>query len=172
MPARSAVLSQLQQAGGGAEETKARWESVRNWLRDPKELGDWRMLAGALVRLHDSEAGDPVSVFAAFLNKTSFTLDVRRLTLEVPESLDVKPTSDARLSIYHPASSGEKPALVFEQSGEGERDAQRRTLTYQFRPVEGQRLTYHPGDALWASLPLRRRLDVHLGARPQFDVPV
>jgi hypothetical protein len=154
-PGRAAVLGQLQQAGGGAEETRTRWDSVRNWLRDPKELEDWRILAGALARLHDSEAGDPVSALAAFLAKTSFTLDLRRLTLEIPESLGVKPAAEASLSLYHPASSGEKPALVFEQSGEGERDAQRRVWTYQFRPIEGQRLTYHPGDALWATLPLR-----------------
>jgi hypothetical protein len=131
---------------------------VRNWLRDPKELESWRVLAGVLARLDDSEAGDPVSALADFLGKASFTLDLRRLTLEVPESLGVKPAADARLSVFHPPSAGEKPALIFEQSGEGERDAQRRVWTYQFRPIEGQRLTYRPGDALWATLPLREDL--------------
>jgi GTP-binding protein EngB required for normal cell division len=154
-PGQAAVLSQLQQAGGGSEETRSRWESVRNWLRAPRELEDWRVLAVALVRLHDPEAGDPVTALAGFLDKTSFTLDLRRLTLEVPESLGVRPTAEASLSLYHPASSGEKPAVLFEQSGEGERDARRRVWIYQFRPIDGQRLTYHPGDALWASLPLR-----------------
>jgi hypothetical protein len=154
-PARAAVLEQLQQAGGGAEETRTRWETVRNWLRDPKELEDWRVLAVTLARLHDPEAGDPVNVLSDFLAKTNFALDLRRLTLEIPESLGVKPAADATLSIYHPASAGGKPALVFELSGEGERDAQRRVWTYSFRPAEGQRLTYRPGDALWATLPLR-----------------
>src|SRR5262249_21309166 len=42
VPAQSALLKQLEQAGGGGEETRVRWESVRNWLRDPKELEDWR----------------------------------------------------------------------------------------------------------------------------------
>jgi hypothetical protein len=92
------------------------------------------------------------------LGKTSFALDAPRLTLEIPESLSVKPAADARLSVYHPASSGETPALVFEQFGEGERDARRRVWTYSFRAVEGQRLTYRPGDAFWATLPLRDEL--------------
>ncbi|HWG41313.1 MAG TPA: hypothetical protein VN688_00905 [Gemmataceae bacterium] len=153
-PARATVLSQLQQAGGG-EETRTRWESVRNWLRSPEELESWRVLASVLVRLDDPEASDPVTALAEFLAKTSFTLDVRRLTLEIPESLGVKPAADARFLVYHPASSGDKPALVFEQSGEGERDAQRRVWTYRFRLGEGSRLTYRPGDALWATLSLR-----------------
>jgi hypothetical protein len=157
-PARAAVLNQLQQAGGGSEETRARWEGVRTWLRDPKELDSWRILAGVLARLDDPEAGDPVSALADFLGKTSLILDLRRLTLEIPESLGVKPAADARLSLYHPASAGEKPALVFEQSGEGERVPERRVWTYSFRAVEGQRLTYRPGDSLWATLPLRDEL--------------
>jgi antibiotic biosynthesis monooxygenase (ABM) superfamily enzyme len=153
-PARAAVLSQLQQAGGGAE-TRAHWEGVRTWLRAPAELDGWRVIAGLLVRLNDAEAADPVTALAEFLAKTSFPLDLRRLTLEIPESLGVKPAADAVLSIHHPASAGEKPALVFEQSGEGERDAQRRVWVYSYRPAESQRLTYRPGDSLWASLPLR-----------------
>jgi hypothetical protein len=154
-PARAAVLSQLQQAGGGTEETRGRWESVRKWLSDPKELADWRVLARVLARLDDPEAEDPVTALADFLGKSSFALDVRRLTLEIPESLGVRPAADASLSIFHPASAGEKPALVFEPSGEGERDAQRRVWTYQFRAAGGQSITYRPGDALWATLPLR-----------------
>ncbi|MGH7226451.1 MAG: hypothetical protein ACRELF_24815, partial [Gemmataceae bacterium] len=161
-PAQVAVHKQLQQAGGGTEETRARWDSVRNWLRDPKELDDWRVLARVLVRLHDPaqphtpDSVDPVAALSEFLERTSFTLAFRRLTLEIPESLERKPVADANLSIYHPASAGEeKPALVFQPSGEGERDAQRRVWTYSFRLREAQTLAYRPGDALWATLPLR-----------------
>jgi hypothetical protein len=161
VPAQSAVLIQLEQVGGGAEETKARWDGVRNWLRDPKELEDWRVLASVLIRLHDPgsphapESPDPISGLAEFLDRTSFPLTIRRLTLEIPESLERKPASDANLSIYHPASAGEKPALDFEPSGEGERDPQRRVWTYQYRLREPQTLTYRPGDAMWATLSLR-----------------
>jgi hypothetical protein len=159
-PGQAAVLKQLEQGGGGAE-TPARWENVRLWLRDPKDLEDWRVLAGVLIRLHDPsnphtpESPDPVRTLAEFLQRTSFSLNIRRLTLEVPESLDRKPAADAPLSIYHPSSAGEKPALVLQPSGEGERDPQRRVWLYSFRLGEAQTLTYRPGDALWATLPLR-----------------
>jgi hypothetical protein len=161
-PARAAVLKQLQQAGGGAEETPARWKHVRNWLRDPKELEDWRVLAGVLIRLHDPgksgapESSDPISGLAEFLDRASFPLTIRRLTLEIPEGLERKPADKAHLSIYHPATAGEEtPALVLQLSGEGERDPERRVWTYQFRVAEERTLTYRPGDALWATLPLR-----------------
>jgi hypothetical protein len=160
-PGQAAVLKQLEQGGGGAAETEARWENVRRWLRDPKELEDWRVLAGVLIRLHDPahphtpESADPVRTLADFLERTSFPLTIRRLTLEIPEGLERKPAAGAPLSIYHPASAVEKPALVLQPSGEGQRDPQRRVWTYSFRLSEPQTLTYRPGDALWATLPLR-----------------
>jgi hypothetical protein len=161
-PARAAVLQQLQRAGSGTEETRARWQSVRDWLRDPKELEDWRVLAFVLIRLqdpagpHTSPSADPVAVLAEFLDRPSFSITVRRLTLEVSESLERKPTPEGALSIYHPASAGEKkPALLFKPSGEGERDARRRVWMYTYRLDQDAALTYRPGDTLWAVLPLQ-----------------
>lgn len=160
-PARAAVLKQLELAGSGTTETRARWQSVRHWLRDPNELEDWRVLAQVLIRLHDPagrhtpEASDPVSGLAEFLDRTSFPLTIRRLTLEIPERLGRKPAAGAVLSIYHPASAGDEPALVLQPSGEGQRDPRRRVWTYSFRVRDAQALIYCPGDALWATLPLR-----------------
>jgi hypothetical protein len=154
-PARALVLRRLEQGGTGPEETPARWDAVREWLKDPEELASWRVLASALARLRDPEAEDPVSALASFLGKRTFTIDVRRLTLEVPEDLKARPAPDAALSVYHPASAGEKPALTFEPSGEGRRDAGRRLWVYAFGRTAGGRITYRPGDALWATLPLR-----------------
>jgi hypothetical protein len=154
-PARAVVLRQLQQAGGGAEETQQRWDAVRNWLKEPEELAAWRVLAVVLARLADPDAADPVSALHSFLQKTSFTISFSRVVVEVPESLKVKPAADAAFSVYHPSSAGDRPALVLEQSGEGERQAPGRVWVYSFRLVEGQRIVYKPGDRMWASLPLR-----------------
>jgi|GEM_PF-957152 len=160
-PAQAAVQKQLEQADDGTEETLARWENVRQWLRDPKELDDWRVLAAALVGLHDPGqertpvSADPVGALAEFLDRKRFTLTFRRLTLEIPESLGRKPAAEASVLIYHPASAGDKPALTLQQAGEGERDPQRRVWTYSFRLSQPQTLTYRPGDALWATLLLR-----------------
>jgi len=160
-PAQAAVFMQLEQAGSDRKETRARWEKVREWLRDPKDLHDWRVVAQTLIRLHNPanprtpESSDPVSALAAFLDRGSFTLNLRQLTLEIPDNLERKPANEATLSIYHPASAGENPALVFELSGEGERDPQRRVRRYAFRVRKPQALTYRPGEDLWATLPLR-----------------
>jgi hypothetical protein len=155
-PARALVLRQVQQAGTGTEETRERWEAVRGWLKDPEELAAWRVLAVVLARLYDPDAGDPVSALASFLQKSSFTIAFSRVVVEVPDSLRVKPGADAAFKVYYgPADGPASAALVFEQSGEGERQAQGRVWTYTFRLVEGQRIVYRPGDWLWATLPLR-----------------
>jgi hypothetical protein len=152
-PGRSEVLTRLREAGAGDTETPERWAAVRNWLTNPQELVSWRVLALVLARLHEPDPVDPVSDLASFLQKTSFALDLERLTLEIPDSLKVRPAPGAMLSVY--LKDEEKPALRFESSGDGRHDAQRRVTTYVYRPVEGQRLTYRPGDRFLAVLPLR-----------------
>jgi hypothetical protein len=155
-PARAVVLRQLQQAGSGAEETPARWEAVRAWLKDPEELASWRVVAVVLARLVEPDRPDPVAALHSFLQKTSFSIAFNRLVLEVPDNLKVKPGAAATFNIYHPASAGEdRPVLVLEQSGEGEHQTKDRAWVYSFRLVEGQRITYRPGNRLWATLPLR-----------------
>ncbi len=155
-PARGVVLRQLRQAGSGPEETPARWDAVRAWLKDPEELASWRVVALVLERLFEPEPTDPVEALAKFLQKQSFSIEIKQLVLEIPDSLRVKPGSAATFNVYHPASAGEdRPALVLEQSGEGERQAKDRTWRYSFRLVEGQRFDYRPGERLWATLPLR-----------------
>jgi hypothetical protein len=155
-PARTAVLEQLQQGGKGGEETPARWDAVRSWLKeDPRELAAWRKLALVLVRLYDTDhdAGDPVTRLLAFLQRTSFTIRIDRIAVEIPDSLKVKPSSNASFAIYH--VTPDRPALVLEQSGEPERRARDRVSVYTFRLVEGQPFTYRPGERLWGSLPMQ-----------------
>lgn len=155
-PAREAVLQQLQASGTGEAETVSRWEKVSTWLAgNPQELAAWRVLALVLARLNDADAIDPVTALVDFLQKSKFTIDVRLVTLEVPESYRARPAAGANLAVYHPATNADQPAIVCEPSGEGERDAQRRVMVYKFRAGERQRLTYTPGDVLWASLALR-----------------
>jgi hypothetical protein len=152
-PGRDAVLRHLREAGTGDAETAERWATVRNWLTDPEELAAWRVLALVLAKLHEADPEDPVSALASFLQKSSFTIDVQRLMLEVPDALKAKPPLGAALSLF--LNDPDNPAMRFESSGDGKHDAQRRVTTYTFRPVEAKQLTYRPGDSFWASLPLR-----------------
>jgi hypothetical protein len=151
-PGRAAVLDHLRQAGTGPEETQARWDAVRDWLRDPEELASWRALATVLARLQERDAQDPVTALAAFLQRREFTITLERVTVEIPDSLKVRPAPNARFEIYH--GSADRPALVFELGDSGF-DARQRLMTYSFRRVEGKPVRYRVGDSFWAMLPLR-----------------
>src|SRR5262249_13721738 len=134
--------------------TLARWEVVRGWLAEPAELLSWRELARVLLRLDDPLAPDPVQALATFLDKKSFTVEVRTFLLEIPELRGLVPRSEGRLVVLHPVSK-RQPALAFEPTGEPVKDAARRLRIYTYRLAEGRRITYSPGDKLWAELPLR-----------------
>src|SRR5205823_2072641 len=88
---REVVLRHLQQAAPSGEETPECWQAIKGWLADPEDLAAWRVLARVLARLQDAEAPDPVTALAAFLNKNRFELDIKQLTLEIPDDLKVRP---------------------------------------------------------------------------------
>jgi hypothetical protein len=160
-PARALVLSQLRKAGEGDEETPARWRPVSDWLLgNPEELSAWRELALVLLRLRERVAQDPVTALATFLQRTTFSLEPKRITLELPDGQRGRVPSSAELSIYHPRTSSKGPALVFEQAGEPKRDADRRVTVYTFQLSKGDRIVYLPGDDLWATLPLRENMQL------------
>jgi hypothetical protein len=145
------VLRHLQAASPDGKETLEHWRELRPWLADPEELRAWRVLAEALGRLQSPDWTDPVSDLAAFLNRDQFEIDLKGLTLEIPLSLNARPAG--KLSVYHPASSPQGPALAF-TVGEPQLDSERRVQVYSLR-LDGapHALTYHPGDKLWADLP-------------------
>jgi hypothetical protein len=156
-PGSEAVLRQLRDANGSAEDTPVRWAKVGDWLASgPEELAAWRQLALVLARLNDANAIDPVAALATFLQKKSFTIQIRQLTLEVPfRSSDVQPLAGANLEVLYSGTPPEMVTVACVPAGEGERDDTRKVTIYRFRPGEPQRLTYRPGDTLSAKLPVR-----------------
>jgi hypothetical protein len=158
-PARELILQRLKEAATGPEETPARWNALRDWLKsEPEQLAAWRTLALFMSRLYDRNSTDPVSDLAAFLQQSAFTLEIKRVTLRVPEELNIKVPPTAQLLIFHPATSKMEPALVFEQDDQVVRDTDRHQWVYTYRPKESQparQLVYKPGDDFWARLPLK-----------------
>jgi hypothetical protein len=155
-PAREEVLRQLQRAGKDTTETRARWNGVLKWLEDPKELASWRELARVMVRLIDPKRteADPVKDLAAFLKRDAFDLDLRQLTLEIPDRLDMLPTDDLTLYLEVPGDDKAKK-YRFEIKKNKERDAQRGVTQYLLEAANQQVIVYHVGDTFWAALPLR-----------------
>ena len=156
---RAEVLKHLQAVSPDGKETLEHWRALRPWLDDPRDLRSWRALARVLDRLQDPHPGpaegnppDAVDALSSFLARDHFDLDVKQVQLEVPFNLNARP--EGKLSLFHPATTDQGPALVFRVE-DPETDPERRVRIYPLR-VDGpaRKLTYHPGDALWATLPV------------------
>jgi hypothetical protein len=153
-PAREEVLRQLRRVGPNSGESPARWNNLLQWLNDPKELAAWRELARVLVLLFDPKRAepDPVKELESFLKRESFEIDLRRLSFELPDRLNKRPTGDLTIHI----TSGDKQlaAQAFEII-DRKREPQRGVTQFQLQAAKPQALIYRPGDVLWASIPLR-----------------
>jgi GTPase SAR1 family protein len=152
-PARARILQELKRSGVGDEETRRRWERVRDWLKsDPRELVAWRVLAGILGRLAGPEAAeDPVKELVAFLDRPSFRIAIDRIQLVIPDRLGIQPERGADLKIYH--KSTQAPAIRLKLS-DTQRHLTEEAKVYTFRPEGTGRLEYRPGDEFWAELAL------------------
>jgi hypothetical protein len=144
------VLKQLQRLSPDGRETPERWRELAGM---PLELTEWNALAQVLGRLADPKKEDPTAALTAFLRQDHFDLDLRGLTLQIPDDLRVRPVG--KLSVYHRSGGEARPTLSFRIRGEGRRDAKHRVTLYTLEPEGGATLTYRPGDSLWAELPLR-----------------
>lgn len=151
---RPVILRHLQEASPGGPETPKTWQAIRPWLADPPELASWRVLARLLVQLSepDRPEPDPVAELATFLGRDRFDLNLRGLTLELPDALKVRP--DGELTVYHRPAQGAEAALAF-RLGDRQHDANRGVSSYPLRARNGSALTYRPGDSLFAVLPVR-----------------
>jgi hypothetical protein len=153
---QAVVLRRLQEATPGGPETPKTWQIIRPWLENPTELSAWRVLARMLERLSDLKRTDldPVADLSDFLGRATFDLSLKRLSLEVPDALQLRP--DGGLTIRHStASSNKETRLAFTVMTDKQRDAQRGVTTYWLMPKDGSALTYRPGDDLTSELPVR-----------------
>ena len=131
-------------------------ERVGRGMDDPMGPTGWRGLACALARLAHPDAPDPVSALAAFLDTPSFTIHVSDFTLVVPESLVIQ-TAGQRLEVHLvPRDAKLAPTvLFFHPVGDAEHSAADKTFRYRFEADDpDKKLTYIPGDKLYAELPL------------------
>jgi hypothetical protein len=160
-PGRELILRQLQQLSPDGKETPERWRDLRDWLADTQELAGWRELATLLAQLADPKAGDPVADLLAFLKHDRFDLELRGLTLTLPDSLKARPVGN--LVIYHRSGDNPPATYRFAQTGEAQHDAVRGISRYSYAPDSRVQFTYRPGDSLWADLALTK--DVNGGER-------
>jgi hypothetical protein len=152
---RDVVLAHLRDISPNGPETPETWRTLRTWSAMPVELTDWRILARVLLRLADPERADsdPIDDLNAFLGRESFDLALKTLTLEIPDSLKLRPDGD--LTIDQTMMATKKDVSLAFTVSDKKRDAQRGVTTYTLRPKDAATLTYHPGDDLNAALPVQ-----------------
>jgi hypothetical protein len=152
---RDAVLAHLRQGSAGSNEVPELWRRLVPWLADPPELRDWHRLAVVLRRIAD-RAGDPVLELADFIRRDPFALNLQAATLEIPLDRALRPAGS--ITVFHGRPGAEPaPALNLRLAGEdGQRDPARRVTAYTFRAEPAAPVIYHPGDGLYACLPVRR----------------
>lgn len=146
------ILDKLKAINTSGKEEPADWPRVGEYLLSPT-LADWRELVGYLNRLLDPAAENPVVVTAAFVRRTSFDVEPRRVRVRIPDTLSdapVRPAGD--LVVVHQPAGGDPVRLTLRPEGEPLRDNQ--SVIYSF--AGGGAITYRPGDALYAELPARK----------------
>ncbi len=153
-PAQAEILRQLQTNGG---DTRAGWQQVRRWLENPKELAEWRTLAGALNALRGRQGEhDPITALAEFLGRDSFTLRLDAVEVTLPLGLELTPKAGSALEIYQPRVGGMAPVAKMPLDPESTRkDIAANQLRLVFR-ASGTMLTFAPGDELYATLALAK----------------
>jgi GTPase SAR1 family protein len=157
VPAQEVVLRRWRQQNPEGKDTFASWRRLQPWLSNPEELSEWRELARVLGQLTSPTWVDPVAELYAFLDKDHFTLDLKRLTLVLPEAVAGKfrIRSIGPLQVYHssPDKNPSGPELLLKPIGtQWQRDEARKAQTWTLRSESNKVLTYQPGDNLWAEM--------------------
>ncbi len=143
-PGRALVLSKLKDAGSGSMELQERWDSVRLWLENPKELADWRVLARLLNQLQDHPPPtDPVLALREFLQKKTFTLDLPPyITLRVPDEFTSRIPTNVSLTIKATGLAGEEKVVDYQYDSDEKRPDQ--TRAYRLTAQQPQRTNRVP----------------------------
>jgi hypothetical protein len=146
------ILDKLVGLNTSGKEEPADWPRIGEYLLSPP-LTDWRDLVGYLNRLLDPSAEDPVQATAAFVRRTSFDLDPRRVKVRIPDTLSdapVRPAGDLTL-VHRKTQGGEPVRITLRPEGDAQRDKQ--SVIYTFAVSGASAITYRPGDTFFAELP-------------------
>jgi GTPase SAR1 family protein len=147
--ARGVIRSRFWQApGDGNGETVKQWQQLRDWLRQPKELADWRIIADILLGLNQQEAKDPIGELSSFLGQDSFAIELKSVVVEIPMAAELSPGRE--LKIFHPGQ--DRLCCTLTRAGEAKLDEKSRTWGQRYDANSTEAIHYRPGDHLSARL--------------------
>ncbi|MCE9532820.1 MAG: hypothetical protein K8T89_17115 [Planctomycetes bacterium] len=151
---RKMILAKFRQIRPTGDDTHADWKEIATSILTPP-LQDWRALLGFVTKLLDPLAEDPATSTAKFLNKESFELQIKSVSLTIPNNIAQGPfTPEDDLRVIQQFQSGGKNTMVL-------RLDKAATVTgavnkkYRFNIEKGEgKLLCKPGDAISAELGL------------------
>jgi GTPase SAR1 family protein len=152
------ILAKYRQIQPSGADTLNEWHEIAVWLLRP-ELQQWRELIGLLAKLIDPTSSPPVPAAAEFLQKKSFEVQIKALTLSIPNNLPPGPSTPGDVLQVHWRPQGidtARTSLPF-QIKKAETKENAREKTYRFELAKGDgRLTFKPGDEFDAELRLTK----------------
>lgn len=138
----------------GRADTHADWLKLADGLLAKPELRDWGRLLQLLRRCADLDRPDPLADLTAFVRTPSFAWSPTGVELFLPNAvLTDAYAPDGNLTITVQPERGPPRVTAFGGAKAGERTAA--GVPYRFAVVpKSDPLTYRPGDALTAELPV------------------
>ena len=153
---RRMILNRFREIRPRGDDEWADWQMIAPWLQSP-ELKDWRELVGLLAHIFDPKAADPVATTAAFLKTNRIELQIKAVTITLPNNLPQGAfTSEGEFKItqqYQGKNAGQN-VLMFKLK---DTKNATREKSYRFEIEKGEgRILFKPGDRLSAELRLAR----------------
>ena len=152
------IVSKLRQVRPTGDDERRHWKEIAAWLLS-QSLQEWHDLLGFVSKLLDPASDDPVSAAAAFLNKDSFEMDIRAVTVTIPKQppLDVmQPGAEFQIHWKPKGKDAAKTTLTFaldrSRTVDGPRD---KRAHYLLKEGSGQ-FVFKPGDGFSGEQQLTR----------------
>jgi GTPase SAR1 family protein len=152
------IARRLKEINPTGPDTPADWQKIADWLKSPA-VQEWSELIALLAKYRKPEEEDPVSQTVSFLRKKEFPIEIRSLSLRIPDNLSdnpLRPDGDFKLLIQ---TNGQILDKSLKLQGSGKREGTNATV-YEFRPTGDKPLTFTlaPGDVISPQLTLRERM--------------
>ena len=155
---QESILARLRQDKLVREDSPKDWKEIAAWLSSPS-VRETRELFAFVAALLDPTAEDPVVATAAFLQQSNFELQLKSLTLSIPNNLPqgpLVPGEDLYIFLRPQGGTTARTTLTFHidrpATIEGVRAKQ-----YRYRLTEGDGvLRFKPRDEFGAELNLKK----------------
>jgi hypothetical protein len=152
---RQIILAKLRQSRPAGADMPKDWPPIGEWLLS-SALQHWRTLFGIVSKLHNPLSENPVTVAAEFLKRASFDLQLRAITITIPNSLPqgpVMPSESLALNFRPQAIEDKKQTTLLFRLDKSATTDNLRERKYRFVLSEGDgRLEFKPGDMIQAEL--------------------